>query len=254
MLTEQIDRLVESFSPTSLMEMDRVKLMNRTDTKFAFSIQQLPDILPHLAPHYRVLEIEGIRTPSYQSMYFDDSRFSFFRDHHNRKVNRYKVRCRKYVESELFFLEIKHKINGRTNKRRIPINAFPENLQESHLDFIDKVIPERYDLQTIMMNSFRRITLVHKELNERLTLDLNLTFSGNGKEMNFPQLVIAELKQEDANRNSHFYQLMKKYMIRPYRLSKYCVGCIELYGKEQMKYNRFKKKLLKLDKINHYAA
>jgi hypothetical protein len=236
------------------MEMDRVKLMNRTDTKFAFSTQKLPEILPQLVEHFRILEIEGMRTPSYESMYFDDSRFSFYRDHHNRKVNRYKVRCRKYVESELFFLEIKHKNKGRTNKRRIPINAFPESLQSDHLAFIQKVIPARYDLKAIMTNSFQRITLVHKVLNERLTLDLNLSFSGNGRQINFPQLVIAELKQEDVNRNSHFYQLMKKYLIRPYRLSKYCVGCIELFGKEQMKYNRFKKKLLKLDKINHYAA
>ena len=64
-------------------------------------------------------------------------------------------------------------------------------------------------------------------------------------------LVIAELKQESLDRNSPFYKLMKKERIRPYRLSKYCIGSVEIYGEEVLKFNRFKKKLLFLNKINH---
>jgi hypothetical protein len=67
----------------------------------------------------------------------------------------------------------------------------------------------------------------------------------------FEQLIIAELKQEQLDRNSPFYQLMKKERIRPYRLSKYCIGSVEIYGEEVLKFNRFKKKLLFLNKINH---
>jgi hypothetical protein len=44
---------------------------------------------------------------------------------------------------------------------------------------------------------------------------------------------------------------MKKERIRPYRLSKYCIGSVEIYGEEVLKFNRFKKKLLFLNKINH---
>jgi hypothetical protein len=63
--------------------------------------------------------------------------------------------------------------------------------------------------------------------------------------------MIAELKQEDLDRNSPFYVLMKKQQIRPYRLSKYCLGSIEIYGENQLKFNRFKKKLLHLKKIEN---
>jgi len=35
---------------------------------------------------------------------------------------------------------------------------------------------------------------------------------------------------------------------------KYCIGAIELIGSEQLKYNRFKKKLMYLEKINNHAA
>ena len=104
-----------------------------------------------------------------------------------------------------------------------------------------------------MWNSFHRMTLVNKSENERLTLDFDLTFKWNDKTQNFNNLIIAELKQENVNRNSVFYQLMKSRYIRPYRLSKYCIGSIELYG-DSLKFNRFKKKLLQLKKINNYAA
>ena len=109
-------------------------------------------------------------------------------------------------------------------------------------------------LQPKMWNSFSRLTLVHKELNERLTLDMDLTFSWGEEHRMFDQLVIAELKQETVSRKSTFFELMKKRGIRPYRLSKYCIGAIELYGSTRLKFNRFKKKLLTLKKINTHSA
>jgi hypothetical protein len=109
------------------------------------------------------------------------------------------------------------------------------------------------NLVPIMWNSFQRITLVSKTAKERLTFDFNIVFEKDGVTKSFKQLVIAELKQEDLNRNSAFYQLMKQQQIRPYRLSKYCLGSVEIYGEEKLKFNRFKKKLLYLKKINHDA-
>jgi hypothetical protein len=108
----EIKQLLVQFEPITLQEMDRVKLMNRMDTKFAFRFSDLNIILPLLIENYRVLTIEETNTPHYESLYFDDERFSFFKDHHNSKGNRFKVRIRKYVESNLFFLEVKHKIKG----------------------------------------------------------------------------------------------------------------------------------------------
>jgi hypothetical protein len=254
MLPEDIHQLIQSFDPISLLEMDRVKLMNRTDTKFCISMPELAASLPSLLSFYRILEIEDCRIPSYKSLYFDTESFKFYRDHHNQKCSRHKVRFRTYVESDLSFLEIKHKTKGRTNKRRIPVDQIPVSLEDSHSEFIRKVLPEKLDLIPVMWNAFHRITLVHKVANERLTLDFNLSFSWEGKEASFPNLVIAELKQEKVDRNSTFYSLMKSHIIRPYRLSKYCLGCIQLHGEKQIKYNRFKKKLLKLAKINPHAA
>lgn len=254
MLSQRIKLVLESFDPIDLLEMDRVKLMNRVDTKFAFSTNEFLDFLPLLSPHYKILEIEGTRTPFYESLYFDDNEFSFFKDHHNGRTNRFKVRFRKYVESNLTFLEIKHKFKGRTHKSRIKVDEIPTELMLHHKEFIESIIIDGNKLNPVMWNSFHRVTLVNKTENERLTLDFNLSFKWDDHLQDFNNLIIAELKQENVNRNSAFFALMKEKGIRPYRLSKYCIGSIELYGGSKLKFNNFKKKLLKLKKINDHAA
>jgi hypothetical protein len=243
-----------AFDPISLPEMDRVKLMNRVDTKFAFDKNTLIQILPLLKSHYFTLEIEGKRALDYESLYFDDEFFTLFHDHHNSRTNRYKFRIRKYVNSEVFFFEIKHKVKGRTDKLRIPTDGFHDQLHAAELDFIEANAHKSYALTSVLSNKFTRITLVNKIENERLTLDFNVIFNNASKSVELSELVIGELKQTKLNRNSVFYQLMKSLHLRPYRLSKYCLGAIVLEGKEKLKYNRFKKKLMYLEKINTHAA
>ncbi len=247
----KIETILQDFKPISLAEMDRVKLMNRMDTKFAFSLEKFTDFLESLNQFYEVLEIANTRTPHYESLYFDDEQFSFFKDHHNGKTNRFKVRIRKYVESEMIFLEVKHKFKGRTNKNRIPTIGFEENFTSEQMQFLSQQLQSESQLVPTMWNSFQRITLINKTLNERLTFDFNINFHHKNTERNFSNLVIAELKQEDLDRNSPFYVLMKNLQIRPYRLSKYCLGSMEIYGENQLKFNRFKKKLLHLKKIEN---
>ncbi len=82
MLSEQFNNLIRAFSPIHLEQMDRVKLMNRVDTKFAFDLKILSDILPELVENYAILEINSVRTPSYQSQYFDDQNLTLYKDHH----------------------------------------------------------------------------------------------------------------------------------------------------------------------------
>lgn len=251
---EAIHEITHLFEPISLAEMDGVKLMNRVDTKFAFSFEQFKTLLPLLTTNYKILEILENRIPSYESLYFDSPTFSFYKDHHNGKTNRFKVRIRKYVESNLFFLEIKHKQKGRTDKKRIVTEGFNHELTAVQREFLTKHRVSSCEIQATLWNSFRRITLVNKHAEERLTFDFKLHFYWEKEDHVFNNLVIAELKQSNVNRNSAFYELMKKQNIRPYRLSKYCIGAIELYGKHHLKYNRFKEKLIKLKSINAHVA
>lgn len=242
---------IEQFEPIFLREMADVNLMNRIDTKFAFRQKDLLRFLPILSQDYRSLKVEGTMLPHYESLYFDDNRFTFFRDHHNGKGDRFKVRIRKYVESNIHFLEIKHKKKGRTDKRRILTENFNELQNQKEQDFLHRQLIKFNQLKPTMWNSFQRITLVSKSSKERLTLDFNIQFHMGEIKSDFDNLVIAELKQNNVDRNSPFYRLMKKEGIRPYRLSKYCMGSIAIYGQEYLKFNRFKKKLLFLNKLKY---
>ena len=151
-------------------------------------------------------------------------------------------------------LEIKHKIKGRTDKHRIPTNDFHNELSDEETLFIQKNCHKSYQLLPVLSNRFQRITLVNKTENERLTLDFNLCFNNDTHKVELSELVIAELKQPRINRQSPFYRLMRDQKLRPYRLSKYCLGAIELIGNASLKFNRFKKKLMYLEKINNHAA
>ena len=102
-------KIVSGFQPISLSEMDGVKLMNRTDTKFAFEVTKLPLLIQKMIPFYRVLAINDKLIHDYKSLYFDTDNRKFYLDHHNRRVNRNKIRFREYVGSDLIFLEIKRK-------------------------------------------------------------------------------------------------------------------------------------------------
>ncbi len=233
--------------------MDRVKLQNRTDTKFVFNADLLPVILNEIRDFYSVLEIKEKRTNSYETLYYDTKELRSYIQHHNGKANRIKIRFRKYIESELNFLEVKFKNNkGRTIKARKKTGSIETILSQVSKDFIeansfykgDEVLPA-------MWNSFTRLTLVHKTQNERLTVDLNLVFKSfsENTEKGIPHIIIAEVKQEKASGNSDFIKAIKKHHIQKSGMSKYCVGTALL--NKNLKQNNFKERILKINKLKH---
>ena len=228
--------------------MDAVSLLKRTDTKFVIHASSLPAVLKESKREYQVLEIDGKRIMNYSSLYFDTPKFKFYYDHHNQRANRIKIRQRKYVDSNLTFLEIKKKNGkGETNKTRIKIDDFEKELSTSSKEFIEQITEQKLTLQPRLWNNFHRITLVNLTDNERVTIDLGLSYTINKKESNYKKIVIVEVKQSEFNRTSSIIQTLKKYNYNPYSISKYCVGIVNLYDNE--KYNLFKKKLLKLKKM-----
>ena len=248
-----IKNLLNSFDSIGLKDIDDVKLMDRVDTKFSFNFQNLETFLNSLSEDYNLLVIEGNAVSKYNSLYYDDETFTAFNDHQRKKPNRFKVRFRKYVYSDIQFLEVKHKVNGRTVKTRIPSESIPSEMNQKQEDFVHETGIQG-DLVPSLQNKFKRITLIHKNKSERVTLDFDISFKWNEKKIELNDIVIAELKQSKADRNSIFFKLMKKNIIRPMKLSKYCIGMILTHEKENIKYNRFKKKLLFIKKIQKNVA
>ena len=237
------------FSPIYLEDLSSARLMNRVDTKFIFHISRLEVILSALVDDYAVLEVDGNRISKYESRYLDGVKFPFYRAHHNGKDHRFKVRYRKYVDTDTVFLEVKEKRKGRTVKKRMSVDEINKNFTGEEQSFLASFL-DHVDLHATMNNSYDRIALVNEKGSERVTLDLNLNYHWNGENKKFANLVIAELKQDRINRHTAFYQLMRAKHIRPLRISKYCTGLAVLRKQDVGKVNRFKSKIRTLKKMD----
>jgi hypothetical protein len=246
---KQVDDILKRFEPVSLGEMDRVGLMNRTDTKFAFSSSHLSEILQSIQSDYHILVVDHARVHKYDSLYFDTTDFRMYTDHHAGKASRYKIRARKYVDTNHCFLEIKFKNNkGRTIKSRMPLPEIEQALQGSGTTFLSKNSAFRAsELEPKLYSSFFRITLISKHAEERITIDTGLQFKNGVSEVNLPQLAILEVKRADF-RPSAIMQVMKHIKIREGAISKYCFGVTQLYN--HVKKNNFKPEILAINKIN----
>lgn len=242
--------ILTGFTPISLEEMGRVKLMDRKDTKFVFMEDMLPLILQELQTEYSVLEINHKRAPRYQTDYYDTPEFYHFQQHHNKHLNRYKVRTRTYLDSNDSYFEIKFKNNhGRTIKERISIANGESGINERSRAFLHrKTLIEDSLLEHKLRVNYNRITLVHKQKAERVTIDFGLCYSNATDRRSYDRLIIAEVKQENKSR-SPFSSLMRRNRIRRFSISKYCLGIITLYG--HVRHNLLKPKLRYLNRLIH---
>ncbi len=245
------EQILQQFDPIDLSEMEGVKLMNRTDTKYLFTIDQFGEILKEIKDHYKVLEVNKQRANRYRTLYYDTANLGLYHEHHSGKLNRYKIRHRTYVESNTGFLEVKFKNNkGRTQKKRIEEQNPPTLWGGMNEVFLNKTQPYVLDdLKPTVWVNYIRYTLVNKTEAERLTIDLELEFVKDEVTKKVQRLVIAELKQEKRNA-SPFSTMMKKLHIREGGMSKYCMA-VALTCKD-VKRNSFKAKLLKLKNLLHY--
>ena len=99
-----------------------------------------------------------------------------------------------------------------------------------------------------LRTAFRRITLVSKQKNERLTIDFTLHWSNihTGIEVQLEPLVIIELKRNGLT-YSPMTDILRQLRIKPMKISKYCIGTA--LTNPDVKQNRFKQKIRKIQRI-----
>ncbi len=243
------NNILANYAPISLSEMANVSLQNRTDTKFAMKTNTLLAALSKMQNDYRVLAVAGTRLNHYQTLYFDTADFDLYFRHHAGALNRYKVRSRVYLESELAYFEVKHKTNKkRTVKSRMQTDDFITNVNRETAVFLQQHYPnEPGALLPVLGNSFTRITLVSRHRPERLTLDFDLAFHRGEEQVSVPGLAIAEVKREGLTQNSDFIKQMRALGVRSTSFSKYCLGVSTMYP--QLKQNNFKPLHLLVQKL-----
>ncbi|MCH5234194.1 MAG: polyphosphate polymerase domain-containing protein [Muribaculaceae bacterium] len=242
---------ISGFEPISLEEMGKVKLMNRIDTKYVAHISKIKELLELAQPVYKIQEIEGQRNMPYYTCYYDTGDVDMFYQHQRGKKTRQKIRSRIYEGSDTPpFLEIKSKNNkGRTRKKRVSmedgddLNIYSDFL-ESHSNYsYENLIPK-------MENHFYRITLVNKDMTERITIDSGLEFHNfeTGNRIQLPEIGIIEWKRDGSAASSELKKLLIKLRIHESGFSKYCIGMA--MTNPDLKQNRIKKRLRFINKIS----
>lgn len=242
--------ILNKYPEITLDEMKDVRLLNRTDTKYVTTTSRLRKFLLMAEGDYYVQVTGGMRMQPYHTIYLDTPEQSMYMAHHDGKKHRYKVRMRTYEVSGQSFLEVKDKNNhGRTKKKRIEIADLIYKGSEM-LDFVNMKVP--YDatmLKPSIENYFRRVTLVNKAKTERLTIDTELSFNNlrTHNECSLGNKVVIELKR-DGLVYSPVLQMLRQLRIQPHGFSKYCMGSA-LTGQDHLPVNRFKCKLIEINKL-----
>ncbi len=244
--------VINSFQSVSLDEMDGVKLMNRTDTKFVIQVEKLKQILGAISDKYKVLEIDNLRMLPYRTTYYDTDNFDMYLAHHNCRLNRYKIREREYVSSSTAFLEVKFKNNKRqTRKKRVMRDDYNSPFTTENQKFVAKVSPfSLSDLEPKIENHFTRMTLVHHSYTERVTIDINLSYNFGDKNSLLDKLSIIEIKRDKHSVASDLGRILRENHIMPSGMSKYCLGTALL--NHDIKQNNFKPKIRRLSKLSGY--
>lgn len=238
--------ILQLFDPISLSYLqDKALLLNRKDLKFIFPKTVLNLVLEDCLQDYQILKINNTCLFQYKSSYLDTKGLDLYFDHHRGKGNRYKIREREYIQSQLRYIEVKYKTNkNQTIKIRQSISN-----QANIGNFInDNTGFSATDLYTSLNLEYTRITLLNKINKEKVTLDLNLKcYQEDSNVIFYDNIVIAEVKSEQII-SLKFNEIMKKYSIRSSSFSKYCLGIVSLNPK--LKQNNFKMMYNQIIKVN----
>jgi hypothetical protein len=242
--------LKKNFRTIGLDEMNSIKLLNRIDTKFLFSRDKFFALIDELQDKYRILEIDGEKIFDYETLYFDTVNLSFYNQHHNKSLNRFKVRYRKYLTSDKCFLEVKFKSNkGKTYKNRIKAHNIKYSFGNKEDVFLQNQLSKKtkiktYELMPQITTNYKRITLVDYTKQERVTVDFDIIFKKGEKIFSLENMVIVEVKQGKFTKQSPFIKLAKRSRVLKTGFSKYCIGLALV--NDGIKKNRFKHRIMNL--------
>lgn len=230
-----LNAAVRDRRPIGLDEVMReAALQTRVDRKFLLTPAQFTRLMGALDRRFRILEIDGLRTFRYASVYFDTPDFEQFRAHRQGRRRRYKVRTRTYVDSGLSMFEVKTKgRRGATVKHRLPQDVRDAGiLTRRSRAFLEDILAVEYgqdvpDLEPVLDSNYVRATFVNPHDGERLTCDADLTYANRWQLLHGPDLFVVETKTVDGRGAAD--RALARMGIRPVSMSKYCIGMALLH-------------------------
>ena len=237
---------VDALEAVGLDELTGVaSLLTRRDRKYLVPVAVAARLVAE--PGLRVLEIDGLRTFSYESVYFDTEDLISYRAAAHKRRRRFKVRTRSYLDSGVCSLEIKtRERRGLTEKHRLPHSVTSrDRLTVDAVEFIngfDSIAPVSAELRRSLTTRYGRTTLLHDDSASRITIDTGLECEiPDGSRVELRSVAIVETKTTGPPCAIDRFIWEAGY--RPVKISKYCTGLAALSrGLPANKWNRVLRK------------
>ncbi|NUT48203.1 MAG: polyphosphate polymerase domain-containing protein [Saccharothrix sp.] len=230
-LVPALDRL----APVGLAELiERAALQTRVDRKYVVPAEALPRLFDRIAPHARVLDIDGGRAFRYESVYFDTPLLASYHSAAYRRRRRFKVRTRTYLDSAECWLEVKISgARGSITKHRLPYRPGDRATVRPGRDFVDEALDRESiafggaaGLAPVLVTDYLRTTLLLPESASRVTVDTALSWRHGDSALRLSGLAVVETKTASAA--SPVDRLLWQDGVRPLRISKYATGLAAL--------------------------
>lgn len=215
----------------------RAALQTRVDRKYLVTPAVLTVLIGEMAARspgaIAALDIDGLRTFGYSSVYFDTADLLCYRQHVQGRRRRYKVRTRTYRDSGNCMLEVKVAgARSQTVKERM---AYPASaagtITADGWSFVADRLAEFGGMPLIrpmLCTDYHRATLVDRGAGSRLTVDVGVSFADLGRTVAAPHgTVLVETKS--ANGSGPADALLRSLGARPVSVSKYCIGIALLH-------------------------
>lgn len=225
---------VRDLRAVSLAEVEALaRLQTRVDRKYVVPASLATRLVSDLAGSVRALEIDGLRSFRYSSVYFDAPDLRLYLAAARGRPRRAKVRTRTYVDSGLCALEVKTRDpRGITVKHRRPhLARLDHRLLPQGERFVAEVAGQqvaRSGLRPTLTTRFTRSTLLLDDGAARVTLDVDLEMTTpDGACARLPRGVVVETKSPGGP--SAVDRLLWAARCRPARVSKYGAGMAALH-------------------------
>lgn len=211
-------------APGELIE--RRVLQQRIDRKYVFAANMLEPLLAELSPHFSLVSAAAAPLATYDTVYFDTSERLLYHNHRRGRVPRHKVRVRHHVERRLSFLEVKCKTgDSRTTKARTerPFGALAFDPDAEAFVSSSCPVPPCLLVPQVWM-TFRRITLVGNDIDERVTIDCDMGVAANIQSRQLTGVTVVEVKQARHRNDSASIGVLRSLHLRERAFSKYCIA------------------------------
>jgi hypothetical protein len=224
--------------PIDLTELNALaELQTRVDRKYFVSAAAFRELIGELSDELRVLDIDGLRTFGYESVYFDTPELTAYRAHLQRRRQRFKARTRTYTDSGLTMFEVKLAgARGETVKQRLPYRAdHRAELTDEALAHLGTALGEAYHqdvpagMQPTLVTRYRRTTFVTRAGDARLTCDVGLVVEDGRHEVHDTGTHVLVESKSGGQRGSAADRILRELGVHPASVSKYAVGVAALH-------------------------